>query len=183
MATIRKRTLNSGKISWLACYRDGEGKRRFKSFKTKRDADAYLHSTVVAVAGGIHVAPSQSITIKQASELWLKNAAADGLRWSTQRQYRGHVDLHIVPGLGPVKLAELSKAQVSAFVDDRKAHASLAMARKLKTSLTSILGFAHDRGLVAQNVASGVPPAMCLISITGPSKWSPIACPNPSSGP
>ena len=42
MASIRKRMLPSGKICWQVDYRDGAGKRRYRQFAAKRDADGFM---------------------------------------------------------------------------------------------------------------------------------------------
>ena len=55
MATIRKRTLPSGKAVWLAGYKDGAGKRRFRQFDTRKEADAFLIRARSEVVAGLHV--------------------------------------------------------------------------------------------------------------------------------
>jgi hypothetical protein len=45
MATVRKREWVSGgktREAWLACYVDQQGKRRFKTFATKKAADQWM---------------------------------------------------------------------------------------------------------------------------------------------
>ena len=42
MASIRKRTLPSGKTAWLVDFKDANGKRRARQFAAKREADAFL---------------------------------------------------------------------------------------------------------------------------------------------
>jgi integrase len=110
----------------------------------------------------MHVAPSESISVAEAAKNWLDHAAAQGLEYSTLMQYRQHVNLHIVPRIGRTKLAKLTRAQVEQFrssimpkadaseedEDNNRElpHLSLALARKVLTSLKSILkhnGYAH----------------------------------------
>src|SRR5262249_18488682 len=55
------------------------------------------------------------------------------------RQYRQHVNLHIAPRLGRLKLAHLTPAKVETFRDDLLANLSRPMARKVLTSLKSLL--------------------------------------------
>src|ERR687885_154354 len=100
MATVRKRVLPSGKTVWLAGYVDGAGKRRFKQFPTRKEADAFLTRARSEVASGVHTPDSQSITIKGAAEMWLARCERDRLEATTIRQYRAHVSLHIVPFIG-----------------------------------------------------------------------------------
>ncbi len=150
---LRKRTLPSGKNAWLAEYRDGEGKRRFKQFTRKKDADDFLLTVRGEVRHGTHVAESESVTVQKAGELWLSAVDARGLERSTANQYAQHVNLHISPFIGATKLSKLNIAAVRAFEDRlRDEGRSPAMVRKVLVSLGSLLSDAQDRGLVARNV-------------------------------
>src|SRR5262249_9175868 len=73
---------------------------------------------------------------------------------STQRQYRQHVDLHIVPRLGRVNLAKLTPPMVESFRDSLLADLSRALARKVFTSFKSLLKAARY-AQVAANVSIG----------------------------
>jgi integrase len=74
---------------------------------------------------------------------------------STLAQYRQHAR-HITDRIGNYKLASLTTPRVNAFRDDLLSTMSRAMARKVLTSLKSLLRDAQRRGNVAQNVALGV---------------------------
>src|SRR5262249_35179213 len=75
------------------------------------------------------------------------------LERSTLEQYQRHLDLHVTPLLGAVRLAQLNAPTVRAFEDRLRSDRSPAMVRKVLTSLSAILAEAQERGLVAQNVA------------------------------
>jgi integrase len=155
--SVRKRkwTTKKGveKEAWVVVYVDQDKKRQFKTFDKKKDADAY-HATVrVDVMAGIHVAPSKSVTVKEAGEEWIKTAKGAELERSTLQQYRQHLDLHIRPFICGKKLSDLNLPTVRHFEDRlRDRGTSPAMVRKVLTSLSSILADAHERGFVAQNV-------------------------------
>jgi integrase len=156
MATIRKRTWKSGgetKTAWVCDYSDQTGGRHLKTFATKKAADAWLTATKHQVAQGTHTAESASVTITEAGRLWIERAEAERLERSTVAKYRNHLDLHITPFLGSVKLAKLTAPQVEQFKEDTLKRLSWPMARKVLGSLRSILNDAQRRGLVAQNVA------------------------------
>jgi integrase len=108
MASIRKRTLSSGKSVWQVDYRDGAQKRRHRQFPTKREADSFCVKARAEVAAGTHTADSSSITLAAAAELWLARCQQNELETTTLRQYRAHVDLHIVPYIGALRLARVS---------------------------------------------------------------------------
>ncbi len=153
MATIRKRKLPSGNSVWLAEYRDGAGKRRFKQFDKRKDADAFLLTVRGEVRDGVHVAASQSATISAAADDWLKAVKAAGREQSTIDQYTQHVTLHIKPLIGDVLLSKFSVPAARAYEDKlREEGRSAAMVRKVMVSLGSLLADAQERGKVARNV-------------------------------
>ena len=94
-----------------------------------------------------------SITFSLAAENWYALGKVEGLERSTLDQYRDHLDHHLLPLLGNTKLAKLTTPGIEAFRDQLLATRSRVMARKLLTSLKSILSDAQRRGAVAQNVA------------------------------
>ncbi|PVE22850.1 site-specific integrase [Microvirga sp. KLBC 81] len=152
MASIRKRTLPSGKTVWLAAYLDGAGKRRFKQFARKAEADAFLVTVRSQVAAGVHTPDSVSITVKEAADLWLERCERDKLEETTLRQYRAHVNLHIVPRIGATKLSRLTTPAVNAFADQLIADGRSAdMAKRVLRSLSAIVAEAKRRGLAAMN--------------------------------
>jgi integrase len=149
--SIRKRA-QGGKTVWQVDYRDQTGARRHKQFQTKREADAWLVQARAQVAAGTHTPDGASVTVAEAADMWLARAARDGLETTTIRQYRAHVDLHIVPRIGTTKLARLSAPVVNAFIDQLILDGrSKEMARRVLRSLSAIVGEAQRRGLVATN--------------------------------
>ena len=82
MATVSKRTWidASGrrKEAWRVSYTDPSGKRRHVQRRTKRDADAYALTVEMEKRLGVHVPDADSLTIKDAAEIWLGTAEADG---------------------------------------------------------------------------------------------------------
>ena len=75
MASIRKRTLPSGKATWLVDFKDRNGKRRARQFPTKREADAFLVRARAEVANGTYVHESESASVAQAGRIWLDSCA------------------------------------------------------------------------------------------------------------
>jgi integrase len=71
---------------------------------------------------------------------------------STIAQRRQHLDFHIVPFVGSVKLNKLTIDVIRKFQDDlRTAGRSHDMIKRVTTSLGGILSEAHERRLVASN--------------------------------
>jgi integrase len=159
MANVHKRKWQNSKgeqTAWVADYFDQAGKRHIKTFTRQGDAKAWLVTAQGEVARGVHTPENTSITVAEAADLWVEKGKLEKLERSTLRQYRNHVDLHIVPLVGATKLARLSAPAIEAFRDDLLRKGSRPMARKVLASLKSILGEAQRRGLVAQNAAQPV---------------------------
>jgi len=159
--SVRKRTWEnddgSRGESWVVNYTDSGGKRRLKTFKRRRDAESFENAVGVGVRAGLHVPDSQSVTIAEAGRLWLDSCEAAELERATLVDYRRHLELHIVPLIGAVKLSQLTAPTVRSFADAlRKGGTSPAMVRKLRVSLSAILTDALERGLVAQNIVKGL---------------------------
>jgi integrase len=155
--SVRKRSWRTrgGEIkeAWIVDYADQHGDRHIKTFQLKRDADTYHARVAVDVTAGVHTADSKSVMVIDAGRLWIESGEAAKLERTTLEGYRQLLDLHIVPFLGPVKLAQLSVPMVRAFEDQlRNNGRSPAMIRKTRVALSSILSDAQERGLVAQNV-------------------------------
>jgi len=137
--------------AWVVEYRDSEG-RHLKTFKLKKEADAYESQVRVDVKAGVHVASSKSVTVKEAGQSWIKAGEVDGLERSTIKRYREHLDQHIVPIIGSLKLSDLNVPTVRNFEDKLRADGrSPAMVRKIMTSLGSILADAQEQRLAARN--------------------------------
>jgi integrase len=156
--SVRKRkwTTRSGEVkeAWIVDYTQ-DGERHIETFKKKKDADAYAQQVGVDIRAGTHTPVSKSITVALAAEDWIKSVELDGREASTLAQYRQHAT-HITQRIGNFKLASLTTPRVNKFRDELLESMSRAMARKVLSSLKSLLRDAQGRGNVAQNVALSV---------------------------
>lgn len=159
--SVRKRewTTPKGiqKSAWVCDYFDASGKRRLKTFKLKKEADAFAATAKVEIREGVHVADSASATVETAGKLWLASARSAGLERATVEDYARHLRLHISPFIGNLKLSSLSIARIRAFEDElRAADRSTAMVKKVLVSLGTLIADAQERGLVARNVVRDI---------------------------
>lgn len=92
------------------------------------------------------------IIVREAAEDWITATALEQREASTLAQYRQHA-AHINARIGNVKLANLTAPGINKFRDDLLQTMSRAMARKVLSSLKSLLRHAQGRGNVAQNAA------------------------------
>jgi len=160
MASVRKRTWKTGdvtKTAWVADYFDQTGKRRQKTFPTRKEADQWLVEARHEVDAGIHAPASASITVAEAADLWLAQCEVDQLERSTVAFYRQHVT-HIVSLIGHIRLADLTPSRIPAFRNELIATGrSHILARKIMVSLGTLLGYAKSIGKVARNVVREQP--------------------------
>jgi integrase len=142
--------------SWIVNYTDQDGARRIETFDRRRDAEARHAEIQVELHRGTHTAVSASPTVAEAAQDWLTAVELRGRERATLKGYREHVELHINPALGSLKLSALSVPRTVAFAEALQRRKSRALARKVLTSLKSLLRDAQRRGNVAQNVATAV---------------------------
>jgi hypothetical protein len=121
--SVRKRTWKTAageeRQAWLCDYSGQSGKRHVKTFVRKKDAEAFIAKAKVEVSEGAHTADSDSVTIRDAADLWLTTSAARGLERATLAAYEQHARSHIVPSLGRVKLASREGGADTVFVSSR----------------------------------------------------------------
>jgi len=161
MASIRKRKLPSGKISWQVDYKDGGGKRRSRQFEKKAEADAFRTIALGEIQKGIHTAGGASITILEGGALWIALCERNRRERTTIAQYQQHLNLHIYPLIGGERFSRLTTPRIEKFVDEligaksddgspQRPRCSIATARRVLTSLKSMISEVQRRGLVAQ---------------------------------
>ena len=153
--SIRKRTWRTpqtGELreAWVVDFVDQSGQRRNKNFELKRDAEAYEATVRVNIARGIHA--HSRTTVAAAGQQWLDDA--DGrLERATVESYRQHLNDHIIPYIGAVKISDLTVPLVREFIDRLRADKrSPAMIKRVISDLGGILSDAQERGLIAHNV-------------------------------
>jgi integrase len=127
------------KQAFVVDYIDQDGDRHIRTFERKKDAEVFHDTVRTEVRKGTHTAPSKSATVAEAAESWVRRVEAEGRERGTLAQYRQHINLHINPRIGELKLAHLTPTRVEAFRDDLLAKLSRPMARKVMTSLKSLL--------------------------------------------
>jgi len=154
--SVRKRELPSGKAAWQVDYRDSQGVRRARQFKTVKQATDFETKVRSEIQAGTHTPDGSSITIKQASELWLQRCEADELEAGTIRNYRQILNAYVLPHLGKIRLSRLTMPNVEAFKNALQKTHSKGVAGKGLVALKGLLTNAQKLGLVSQNVARNV---------------------------
>jgi integrase len=130
---------------WIADFADGAGRRHQRRFKHKREAVALHDQMKVAIRAGTHMSLPNDLTITDVADKWLKRVEANARERGTLKTYREHVNLHILPRIGKLKLAKLTKGHIEHFRDELisggggQRKASRPMAAKVLRSLKSML--------------------------------------------
>jgi integrase len=151
MASIAKRV--DGR--WRARYRDSRGREHARHFIRRIDAQRWLDSVTTAVQTGTYVDPVLGkITVAEWSERWLAGQAH--LKPSTYERYASVVRKHVLPEWGELALADVSHADVQAWVSRLTAGHSASTARKAHRVLSLILSLAVRDGRLVKNPADGV---------------------------
>jgi integrase len=144
----------STRTTWVASWRDPEGRQRKRSFSKRSDADRYL--TGVEHSVGDCVDPARSrVTVGAWSSEWLSTQVH--LEPSTRRSYELLVRCQVLPTWEGMPLAKVTHAGVSAWVAQLSASGlSAASVRQAFRVLSLMLELAVRDGRLPRNSAAGV---------------------------
>jgi integrase len=136
---------------------NAEGKRRRVTVygKTKQEVQQKLRDLQARADRGLDAGGGR-LTLGQWLTRWLEMVRPT-VEPGTYGPYERHVRLHLVPHLGPLKLATLGKAQVRAlYATLTEAGVSVALQRKVGTTLGIALNAAVNDDLLTVNPARQV---------------------------
>jgi len=142
---------------WVGSISLGTGKRKYVYGRTRADVAAKLTDALKARKDGL---PSlgERQTVRDFLLEWLE-AKRSSLRLRTWLRYEQFIRLHIVPGIGRIRLAKLSPQHLDSLYADRlRSGLSPASIRQLHAIVRSALSQADKWGLVQRNVARVVNP-------------------------
>lgn len=154
------------------------GKRRQvrkSGFRTSDDAQAELSKYLTSVAAG-QVAHDDRLTVADYLRQWIDNKEAAGIRPTTVRSYRQHIESYLIPHLGRLRLGELRAIHVEKMLRDLAAPPikpaatakiakgqrrnpktlSPATVRRIHATLRSALTSAKRKHLVGHNAAENL---------------------------
>lgn len=169
MASVRKRVWETAKgekkTAWVVDWLDSRGDRQRKSFSHKKDADRERVKIEGQLAGGTYRPDADRNNVKDICDAYLEHCEGrmrrnERMTRQTYTVYKGHINKHILNqeyGIAKTKLSHLTAKRVGDFRDGvRDAGVSVVTARKILTTLHSILEYAISQDLVAVNSARGV---------------------------
>src|SRR3954447_8743145 len=116
MASVEKRVRN-GRTTYVARWRDDQGKQRKKSFARKGVADRFAATVEADKARGVSIDHSSKITVAEFARDW---AGSRPHRPSTARRVSSLIETHIAgTRLGGRRLADVRPSEVQAWATDR----------------------------------------------------------------
>jgi integrase len=105
---------------------------------------------------GNHTPESDTVTVKEAGDLWCQKCQQRGLKRGTLYDYGRFLNNQINPLIGGEKLTKLTVPVVEAWCDRVSENGKQGRAKKALSVLKCVLKEAQRRGLITQNVARDV---------------------------
>jgi integrase len=149
--------------TWMACWRDDDGRQRTKTHPTKQDARVHLLEVQTSVLAGKYVDPrAGKETVAEYAKYWLAHHHA---RASTQQSYTGMLNRYVIPILGKVKLADLDYDRLTRWVNELKTHEHYLTGKPISSTtvagahrvLKAMLTTAVKTRRISHNPAIGIP--------------------------
>lgn len=143
MASIEKRGPNSYRLIAETGY-DANGKRmkKTKTIKasTKREAQKELAKFVTEVEAGEYIAP-EKMTFSTFTTEWEEKYAKKHLGKSTLNTYKHHLNNHILPIFGHIRLDQIKPIQIATFIEEMAQEALEKTAKKVVYPLPQFVIF------------------------------------------
>ncbi|GAA0313545.1 tyrosine-type recombinase/integrase [Bacillus carboniphilus] len=139
--------------------RDNNGKRKqkwFSGYDKKKDAERDLPIILNDINQGTFVEPANE-TYMSYLEKWIKNKKSQ-IKPTTLDTYQRLLRVHIIPGLGHLKLGKMNRLHIKEFYSYLEEEKELAPAsiKKIHTVIRSSLSDALEDGLIAKNISAGI---------------------------
>lgn len=152
------RTKRDGVNVAKARYRDHDGVTRLME-RTGRTAQIAENNLIEAMRDRLRLDGddiTQDSTISATAERWFADQIEGRRALNTERRYREIIDGVVVPGLGSVRLRELSVSRLDRFLKLTGHNRGAATARVTRTVLSGIVGMATRFGAVPSNMLRDV---------------------------
>lgn len=141
-----------GRWEWRISLEDGSRKSFYGA--TESEARNKARAATRDLEDGIDL-NARSLTVRKFMDEWVKTIAAKRVRGSTLAAYQGHIDNHINPRIGAVKLANLTPIQVEKMMADMvRDGTSGSTANRVRATLRNALASAVKWRFVNINAAA-----------------------------
>ena len=85
------------------------------------------------------------------AEQWLSFKSAE-LVTKSIAGFRGALNNHILPAIGKKPVSEIKLEQITTIITELRRQRTMTMARRVRTIIRAVLGFAEGRGWLERNV-------------------------------
>jgi integrase len=138
------RRLPSGKFQAMVMVR---GQRVYKTFATATDANRWARNTNTdAERGEAPTREARTITVEQWSKEWMESRSGNAPRTEEERQR--HLDLYILPKVGPLKVVDLTDRQVKLWRSGIVRQKGTGVAAKSYQTLRAMMNGAVEGGII-----------------------------------
>jgi len=136
------------------------GKRRYFRAPTHREAmDKMRQARLQASAAPDWNPDADDPTCEEWLDYWLESVKRSAVEPSTYESYRGLIDRHLIPILGPVRLSELNFSHIDDLHHRLLArNLSVSTIKQARSVLGQVLRIARQRGKVSRNVIADTDP-------------------------
>jgi integrase len=139
---------------WLARWVDHDGQERTKAFDKRVQAQKHVDGTTTALNTGTYADPQRSaVTFKTVAETWLSTKQAANLAPKTLGDYRGLLDVLILPKWGDYALRDIDHERLQAWISWL---ATNPAARQHKSKRNTDAGLSPSRVIQAHQVVRQV---------------------------
>lgn len=154
----RAKTVNGKVYEWWEaryCAGTDTGTGRIKrptiTGKTQEEVAEKLRAATASIDAGDYIEPSK-MQLKKWADIWLDEYTSD-LKYLTVKTYKAQVKNHIKPGLGALKLSELTKHHVQTFINNltRKDNLAPKTVKNVHGVLSAILDTAVELDYIRVN--------------------------------
>ncbi len=138
---------------WEVDYRDDTGLRHRPLFETEEKAHEHAAEVLKTLGQSIPASVDREIRLRDYAKQWLAIVEHEK-EPKTIRTYVERLNNHVLPALGHLKLREIQRAQIKAFLASKRGdgHAKNSV-RQMKAALSVMLSDAADDGIIAANPA------------------------------
>ncbi|BDH60086.1 site-specific integrase [Lysinibacillus sp. PLM2] len=147
------------KFAYRYRFYDYNGKRREKTkqgFENERDAELALTELKAEILkGNLQQVESNNLTIQQWISTWYTRNVA---KWkvSTIAQYSNAIERHIIPELGQLKIARLTRSRYQEFIDSLTTKYSVSTVRTIHSVFNSAIYAAVEDEILTRNKISKI---------------------------
>ncbi len=134
---------------WEINFIDGAGKRRYRTFRTKKEADSALHhlnAEAEAVRAGVRAMPPEPHTFGEVADYWLVHKASKKRSGNTDK---GIINKHLRPYFGDVELVAIGVEMIDLFVMDKEGELAPKTLHNVLTLFGTMLRLAQRLGWLA----------------------------------